>query len=250
MAGFFPNSFKTYYEPFLGGGALFFRLLPSRAVLSDSNPELIQVYTSVRDNPDGLMAALDEHSGHSRSEPYFYKVRRQHPNDLSPVERAARTVFLNKTCFNGLYRVNSKGEFNVPFGRYKNPTLYLEANIRSASAALKGAELMDADFREVCKRPRKGDFVYFDPPYQPLTRTAAFTDYTREGFGERDQSDLAELFGKLDERGCWLILSNSSTPMLRKLYSGYRTMTLRAKRAINSKGTGRGEIDELLVLNY
>lgn len=250
MAGFFPGDFKTYYEPFLGGGALFFRLLPPRAVLSDSNPELIQAYKSVRDDPGGLMSALDKHRLHSRSEDYFYKVRKQSPLELSPLVRAARTIFLNKTCFNGLYRVNSRGEFNVPFGRYKNPTLYVEANIRAASDALRSAELLVADFREVCKRPRKGDFVYFDPPYQPLTRTAAFTDYTREGFGEHDQRDLADAFRKLDKKGCSLILSNSSTPMLRKLYQDFGPRTLRAKRAINSKGTGRGAIDELLVMNY
>ncbi|MGC2359227.1 MAG: DNA adenine methylase [Thermoplasmata archaeon] len=250
MTGFFPGGFKTYYEPFLGGGALFFCLLPTHAVLSDSNPELIQVYKSVRDDPDGLMAELDEHRGHALSEAYFYKVRRQNPHSLSPLERAARTVFLNKTCFNGLYRVNSRGEFNVPFGRYSNPALYVEANIRSASDALKGAELLIADFREVCKRPRKGDFVYFDPPYQPLTRTAAFTDYTREGFGEQDQRDLADLFRRLNKRGCWLMLSNSSTLKIRGLYQDFGPMTVKAKRAINSKGTGRGVIDELLVMNY
>lgn len=250
MASYFPREFKKYFEQFLGGGAVFFRLLPDRAVLSDSNPDLIQVYETVRDNPDGLMSALDTFRARPVSEDYFYKVRKQNPRDLTVLARAARMVFLNKTCFNGLYRVNSNGEFNVPFGRYKNPTLYVKENIRAASAALKGAELRVADFRDACKQPRRGDFVYLDPPYHPLTKTSAFTDYTRDGFGEQDQRDLAESFRKLDERGCKVMLSNSATPLLRELYREFESVTLKAKRAINCKGTGRGAIDELLVMNY
>lgn len=250
MARYFPNDYGKYFEPFLGGGAVFFHLLPKEALLSDSNPDLIQVYEAVRDDPDGLMAALRSHRMRPVTEQYFYRVRKQDPRQLSRLERAARMVFLNKTCFNGLYRVNSKGEFNVPFGRYRNPALYVEANIRAASSALKGVELLAVDFREACKLPRRGDFVYIDPPYQPLSKTAAFTDYTREGFGEQDQRDLAEAFRRLDRRGCKVMLSNSATPMLRDLYREFESVTLKAKRAINCKGTDRGAIDELLVMNY
>jgi DNA adenine methylase len=250
LTEYLPKGFGTYYEPFLGGGALFFHLLPERAVLSDLNAELIQVYKSVREDPNGLMAALDKYRSRPVTEDYFYKVRQQDPRELSNLDRAARAVFLNKTCFNGLYRVNSKGEFNVPFGHYRNPAFYVAENIQAASAALKGAELWAVDFREACKRPRRGDFVYFDPPYQPLTTTAAFTDYTREGFGEADQRDLAEVFRELDKRGCMVMLSNSTTPMLRDLYREFKSVTLKAKRAISCKGNGRGAIDELLIMNY
>ena len=250
MTQYFPSEFGNYFEPFVGGGAVFFHLLPGHAVLSDSNPDLIQVYEAVRNDPEGLMSALDTFTSRPISEDLYYRVRKQNPHDLSTLERAARTIFLNKTCFNGLYRVNSEGGFNVPFGRYKNPTLYVRENIRAASFALKAAELRVADFRDACKAPRKGDFVYLDPPYDPLSRTSSFTDYTRDGFGEQDQRDLAETFRKLDKRGCKVMLSNSSTPMLRKLYQEFECVNLRAKRSINCKGSGRGAIDELLVKNY
>lgn len=250
MTSYFPEDLGTYHEPFLGGGAVFFHLSPRKAVLSDSNPDLIHVYRMVRDNPYGLKTQLDLHKKHSKEKAYFYHVREMQPRGLQPVARAARTVFLNKTCFNGLYRVNSKGEFNVPYGGYRNPSLYLEENLHLTSAALQGAKLRVEDFRLACKHPRKGDFVYLDPPYQPLTKTSSFTNYTREGFGRRDQEDLAAIFGALDRRGCKVMLSNSSTAWLRELYQEYYQVTLRAKRAINCKGTGRGAIDELLVMNY
>ena len=245
-----PNSIDTYFEPFLGGGALFFHLRPERAVLSDLNAELIHTYTMVRDAPDALMAALDAHMEHKLDQDYFYSIRGQVPKDLPPEARAARTIFLNKTCFNGLYRVNSKGGFNVPFGGYKNPTLYVRENILAASAALERAELLVSDYRVACKKARKGDFVYFDPPYDPLSKTSAFTAYTSEGFGEVQQRQLAELFRTLDRKGCKVMLSNSATPLLDELYREYAPIRLKAKRAINCKGTGRGAIDELLIMNY
>lgn len=245
-----PGSNGTYFEPFLGGGALFFHLRPKHAVLSDLNAELIHTYTMVRDEPDALMTALDLHFKYRLDEDYFYSVRRQVVNDLTPEARAARTIFLNKTCFNGLYRVNSKGGFNVPYGGYKNPTLYVRENILAASAALEGAELLVSDYRVACRKARKGDFVYFDPPYDPLSKTSAFTAYTSEGFGERQQRQLAALFRSLDRKGCKVMLSNSATPLLDELYREYAPVRLKAKRAINCKGTGRGAIDELLVMNY
>ena len=246
----FPSEFGTYFEPFVGGGAVFFHLRPQHAVLSDSNPDLIQAYEAVRDDPEGLMSALDTFRGRIITEELYYSVRRQNPRNLSALARAARTIFLNKTCFNGLYRVNSNGEFNVPFGSYKSPTLYVRENILAASLVLKNAELQVEDFRESCKAPRKGDFVYLDPPYDPLSKTSSFTDYTRGGFKEQDQRDLSEMFRELDRKGCRVMLSNSPTPMLRELYRDFKCMTLKARRAINCKGIGRGAVDELLVVNY
>jgi len=245
-----PGTFGTYFEPFVGGGALFFHLHPKHAILSDLNAELIHVYQMVRDQPEALMRALDAHFNHRLNEEYFYSVRRQRPEGLTLAARAARTVFLNKTCFNGLYRVNSKGEFNVPFGGYRNPTLYVRENILAVSAALENTELLVADYQDACNKARKGDFVYFDPPYDPLSKTSAFTSYTSEGFGERQQRELAALFRTLDRKGCKVLLSNSATPLLDELYREYAPIRLKAKRAINCKGNGRGVIDELLIMNY
>jgi DNA adenine methylase len=250
MAPFFPSEYRTYFEPFLGGGAVFFRLCPEKAVLADLNPDLVNAFQVVRDNPTALMEGLDRHAELRMNEKSFYEVRKQAVSSLSPVERAARTIYLNKTCFNGLYRVNSSGEFNVPWGGYRNPNLYDRANLLSASVQLQRKAVLLADYRRACARARKGDFVYFDPPYHPLSETSGFTSYTKEDFGDRDQTALAQTFRRLDKRGCLVMLSNSPTPLVRSLYQGFRFEVLKAKRAINSKGTGRGAIDELLVMNY
>lgn len=250
MEPFFPKDFRTYFEPFLGGGAVFFHLRPVAAVLSDSNPELINAFAMVRDDPEGLMEELDFHFPRRKEEQYFYAVRAQDPAALSPVQRAARTIFLNKTCFNGLYRVNSDGRFNVPWGGYKNPTLYNRENLLAANALLKGRKLLLSDYRKACARAKVGDFVYLDPPYHPLSETSQFTGYTKEDFGSRQQRQLAETCRRMDKRGVLFMLSNSATPLVRSLYEGFQARVLRAKRAINSKGTGRGAIDELLVTNY
>lgn len=247
---FFPKEFETYFEPFLGGGAVFFHLRPERAILADTNPELINVFQVVRDDLELLVDALERHYPHRNSEAYFYRVRKQVPSELSTVQRAARTIFLNKTCYNGLWRVNAKGEFNVPFGKYKNPTLYKTENLMEASAALRGKIVTVGDYRDICEYPRKDDFVYLDPPYQPLSVTSSFTGYTAEAFGESEQKELAVVFRKLDERGCKAMLSNSATDSVKNLYQGYRIGRVKAKRAINSQGSGRGAIDELLVMNY
>ncbi len=250
MEPFFPKDFRTYFEPFLGGGAVFFHLQPEKAMLSDSNPELVNTFTIVRDDPGGLMRALDEHLPQRTEEAYFYKVRATDPSTLSSVERAARTIFLNKTCFNGLYRVNSDGNFNVPWGGYKNPTLYDRENLPATSALLRGKNIVLADYQKVCARVKIGDFVYLDPPYHPLSETSKFTSYTKEDFGNREQRKLAETYRRLDKRGVLVMLSNSATPLVKTLYDGFRIEALKAKRAINSKGTARGAIDELLVMNY
>jgi DNA adenine methylase len=245
---------KRYYEPFLGGAAMFFFLGHGNAVLSDKNEGLVELYQVVRDKVEPLIRTLEQHQLRYRENEsdYYYDVRAVEPSKLSPVERAARFIFLNKTCFNGLYRVNSKDRFNVPFGRYKNPKICDAAGLRLASSALKSAEIIPADFEDAVRSAKRGDFIYFDPPYSPLSRTSNFTSYTPGGFGEKEQRDLARVVSELDRRGCNIMLSNSDTELTRSLYGGrdYRIVELMASRAINSKGNGRGKILELLVLNY
>jgi DNA adenine methylase len=250
IAPYLPANYRTYFEPFLGGGAVFFYLRPQKAVLADLNPDLVNTFLVVRDSPAALMEALDRHGEHRGSKDYYYAVRKQEASSLSPVDRAARTVFLNKTCFNGLYRVNSRGEFNVPWGDYSNPKLYDPKNILAASAQLQGKDILLADYRVACARAREGDFVYFDPPYHPVSVTSGFTSYTKEEFGDREQAALAQMLRRLDRRGCFVMLSNSPTPFVRSLYEGFEIKVLKATRAINSKGTKRGAVDELLVTNY
>lgn len=250
MQEFWPPDWDTYLEPFLGGGAVFLRLAPERAIIGDLNDELMNCYRVVQTDVDLLMEALDEHQPHKTNKQYFYEVRKPNPAKLNPVDRAARTIFLNKTCYNGLYRVNSKGEFNVPFGRYKNPQLYDEQTLRQCAKVLRTALLATADYRDLLTYARSGDFVYLDPPYQVVSETANFTGYTKDQFAEEDQVQLAEVYTGLDERNCKVMLSNSDTPLVRKLYNEYRIEELKAKRAISSKASTRGEITELLILNY
>ena len=239
-----PPSYGRYFEPFLGGGALFFALRPARGVLSDVNREIIDCYTAVRDDVAGLVAALRDHRYESN---HYYAVRDADPAKLSLVERAARTIFLNKTGFNGLYRVNRSGKFNVPFGRYSKPSICDEENLRACSAALADVELLAGDFENAAARARAGDFVYFDPPYVPLSRTAAFTAYAPGGFDLDAQARLADFFGKLAERGVAVLLSNSDVPAIRKLYARYPMDSIEATRVINCKATRRGPVRELLV---
>lgn len=248
---YFPENFKHYFEPFTGGAAVFFHLRSNRAKfqaeLSDLNSELINCYTVIRDDLDSLIEDLQKHKN---EEEYFYKIRATDPDSLSATERASRLIYLNKTCFNGLYRVNSKGRFNVPFGFYKNPSTCNETNLRACQKALQNTELNCNPFEHVLKKARKGDFVYFDPPYHPLTSTSNFTSYTKNSFSAEDQQRLAETFAELDKRGCYLMLSNSDCPFIRGLYESFRVETVYAMRAINCKAQGRGRISEVLVLNY
>jgi DNA adenine methylase len=242
-----PGSYSRYMEPFLGGAAVFFYLQPAESLLFDLNPELIELYEVVRDEPEALIAALKRHFN---QRDYYYRVRAQNPDDLSPVERAARFVFLNRTCYNGLYRVNRQGQFNVPFGRYKNPTICDESGLRAAAQALQKAQLKAADFATVLDAARPGDLIYFDPPYEPLSSTSSFTAYTATGFSGDDQRRLADVFRALDARGCLLMLSNSSAALIYELYSGYHIHEISARRAINSNSNGRGAIKELLITNF
>ncbi|MBX9688675.1 MAG: DNA adenine methylase [Candidatus Obscuribacterales bacterium] len=248
---FFPQNFKSYFEPFTGGAAVFFHLKNKhknfKATLSDLNQELINCYTIIRDQAYELIADLKKHKN---EEEYFYALRAVATESLSPIERASRLIYLNKTCFNGLYRVNSKGKFNVPFGFYKNPATCNETSILASSQALKDCDLNCSPFDAVLKHAKKGDFVYFDPPYHPLSSTANFTSYTKDSFSGSDQERLAETFAELDRRGCLLMLSNSDCEFIRNLYKNYRTETVYALRAINCKAEGRGKISEVLVLNY
>jgi len=255
----FPITFRDYFEPFVGGGAVFFFLhsqgrLRGGATLSDSNEELMNCYRVIRDHVDELVEKLWEHDAQKMDKDYYYKVRKWDRDgrieNMSAAERAARTIFLNRTCYNGLYRVNSKGQFNVPYGRYKNPTVCDEQNLRAASQALQGVDLYTEDFERCLKRVKPGDFVYFDPPYHPLSATSSFTSYTKEDFGEEEQRRLARVFQKLEQRGCKVMLSNSDTPLVWKLYEDYRIGRVEANRAISCKASTRKGVTELVILNY
>ena len=246
-----PGDFSGYHEPFIGGGALFFalaaggRLRP--AYLSDDDTALIEVYTALREGVEGVIAALREHR-YERD--HYYRVRAQRPEELSLAERAARVIYLNKTCYNGLYRENRAGQFNVPFGRYANPTICDEPNLRAAAAVLQGVDLAQRPFPTVLDVAKAGDFVYFDPPYVPVSATAHLAAYTRPGCGPDDQRRLRDVFAALAERGVRAMLSNSDTPFVRELYAGFRVEQIFAARAVNSKANGRGKVAEVLVMNY
>ena len=242
-----PLKFKRYFEPFIGGGALFFGLLPDEAVLGDSNPELINCYQAVRDKPTELIAAV---SRLRVNESEFYRLRELDPERMSPVERAARLIYLNKTCYNGLYRVNKEGRFNTPYGRHSNVTLVDPANLLSASAALRKAQLVCGDFATVLDTAEKDDFIYLDPPYVPVGKFSDFKRYTKGQFYEADQERLAEEFRELAGKGCFVLLSNSFNEKTAKLYSKFLQRTVQMPRFVNCKGEGRGKVDELLISNY
>ncbi len=241
---------NTYYEPFVGGGAVFFDLLPKNAELSDLNNELVATYNVIKNNVDELIQSLQKHI---YDKEYYLEVRAKKVEDLSDVEVASRFIFLNRTGFNGLYRVNKSGQFNVPFGRYNNPVICDEDNLRRVSDALQDVTITHQDYKQVLKTAKSGDFIYLDPPYYPINATSSFTSYIAEGFLEKEQTELRDTFVKLHEKGCFVMLSNSDTPFINELYSGLDGITINkitAGRSINSKGSGRGKITEVLVTNY
>ncbi len=245
--------FRAYHEPFIGGGALFFelfrtgRLREKDAFLSDTNIRLIEAYLGVRNEAGRVIALLHEHKQRHCKE-YYYAMRSRTPDEL--VERAARIIYLNKTCFNGLFRENSKGLFNVPMGRYANPVICDEANLRAVSSALQHARIEARPFDTVLDTAQAGDLAYFDPPYDPVSSTASFTSYASTGFGGKEQERLAGVFRELSEGGVMAILSNSKTRFIEALYEGFHQQTVYATRNVNSRADRRGAIEELLVTNF
>ena len=246
-----PENYNRYFEPFIGGGALFFELQPDNAYISDMNEELINLYKVVRDNVEELITDLQKHD---ISKEYFMEIRNidrtEEYENWSDVQKASRFIYLNRTCFNGMYRVNSKGEFNVPFGHYKNPRILDENNLINCSNLLQRSEIKHADFSEILKKVKKGDFVYFDPPYVPLSETSSFTSYTKDGFDMDMQLSLRDVCDELDSMGVKFLLSNSDTQFVNELYENYNIKKVFASRQINANADGRGKITEVLVRNY
>jgi DNA adenine methylase len=255
IVAYLPNDVKNcrYVEPFVGGGAVLFHLQPKRATLNDLNAELMNVYQVIKNNPDALINDLKKHENNST---YFYAIRHLDRNpdyrNLSDIERASRIIYLNKTCFNGLYRVNSAGEFNSPFGNYKNPNIINEPVLRAVSKYLNSnaVELLNEDYATVLDKVEHGSFVYLDPPYHPISVNSNFTGYVQGGWNMFDQVRLKEACDKLNAGGIRFLLSNSSADFIKDLYKQYHIHTVKAIRAINSDGANRGEIDELLIRNY
>ena len=253
---FVPGLLANYYEPFLGGGAIFLtvcrRDTKFNAFLSDTNSELINSYKMVKAKPSDLIRSLSKLRRRYRSTPdkedFYYEIRARNPTGA--IERAARFIFLNKTCYNGLYRVNPSGEFNVPFGHHVNPKIFDPNNIEAVSKALREtrAILRTIDYRKATASCRNGDFVYFDPPYHPSSQTSSFTDYTPKGFKEEDQKELSRVFANLVKRGCRVLLSNSNTRLVRKLYADYDRKNIVVNRPINRVGTGRRGFKEIIVV--
>jgi DNA adenine methylase len=254
-----PAEIRTYAEPFSGGAALFFSLAQDdlsglrdgrrfkHAILADRNEDLIACYRAVRDAVEELIVALGEYR---YDKDLFYEVRDRDPSKMGDVERGARVLFLNRTCFNGLWRVNSSGKFNVPFGRYTNPKIVDPVLLRAASKALQKVTLTHADFSKVTAKLEAGDFVYFDPPYVPASETADFTSYAVEGFGANEQARLVEELERLRTRGVFAMLSNADTPHTRALYKDFHFETVDAPRSINANGAKRGTATELIVTNW
>jgi DNA adenine methylase len=244
-----PERFGRYYEPFAGGAALFFATAPREAVLADDNRDLIETYRAITEDVDGVVRRLELHRRH-HGETHYYETRARW-NDAqvswSALDRAATFIYLNKTCFNGLWRVNRGGAFNVPMGRYTDPPICVPDALRTAAIVLARAELRHQDFRLAAADAARGDFVYFDPPYDPVTKTANFTSYTQGAFGDDDQRALAELAKALVARGVRVMLSNSDTPFVRTLYRGLTIDRVKCPRAINSDASRRGDVDEVIV---
>lgn len=252
---YIPSDYNIYFEPFVGAGAVLFDLQPATALINDANQELINCYRVIRDQPSKL---IEHAKSHTNTKSYFYRLRAldRSPTfeSLSPLERASRIVFLNKTCFNGLFRVNSQGHFNVPYSKYKNPRIVDEAAIAAVSRYLRAAtiEMTSDDFEDAVRGAERDDFVYLDPPYDPISDTSSFTGYNLPSFDRQQQRRLKRVCDDLTRRGCKILLSNSATQFIRNLYSNERRYTIievKANRNINSVSTSRGKIKELLIFN-
>ncbi len=251
----FPKNIEryNYIEPFIGGGAVLFHLQPKKAIINDFNEELTNVYTVIKNNLTELIADLKKH----KNEPgYFYKIRSLDRTEaykkLTPVQRASRIIYLNKTCFNGLYRVNKAGEFNVPYGRYKNPNIINEPVLKAVSKFLNSSniKIKSGDYSDILKQVDKKCFVYLDPPYHPVSKSSSFTSYIRGGWSSNDQVILKKACDELNRKGVKFLLSNSADKFIKDLYKGYNITVVKASRAINANAAGRGEVDEVLIKNY
>lgn len=247
LASLAPARFERYHEPFVGGGALFFALRPERSLLGDRNAELVNLYEVVRDEPEALIKAM---AAHENSREHFQRVRGLHPDALPPVERAARTLFLNRTCYNGLYRVNRHGLFNVPYGNQAHTSFFQPTIVRAAHRALQGAEIFCEDFEACAGRVRPGDFVYLDPPYAAALRDGKAFKYQANGFGEAEQRRVAEIFRLLDQRGALVMASNADCQLTRQLYAGFEIDALSVRRRIGGRQERRGRAAEVVVRNY
>lgn len=253
---YYCKQFNTYYEPFVGAGAVLFDLQPENAVINDTNEELINVYKVIKDSKK-LEKLLDDLKNHEYNSDYFYQIRELDRTDdyknLEDYKKASRFIYLNKTCYNGLYRVNSKGQFNVPFGKYKNPDYINEEVLRAVHKYLNNnnVEILKGDYKDAVKNASYGDFIYFDPPYDPVSETSDFTSYSKEGFGREDQTELRDTFKELYEKGCYVLLSNSNTDYINEIYSeieGVEIIKVDASRSINSKADKRGKVKEVLII--
>lgn len=250
-----PDNYNSYFEPFIGGGALFFDLSPDKAVINDFNNELMNCYQQIKKHPQKLIELLTKHQENNSKE-YYLELRAvdrdNRINKMTDVERAARIMYMLRVNFNGLYRVNSKNQFNVPYGRYKNPKIVDSELILSISTYLNSNDIriLNGDFEEAVKSVLAGDFIYFDPPYIPLSETSAFTSYTHEGFSYEEQVRLRDVFRKLDKKGAYVMLSNSSSPLVEELYKGFNIHKVEATRTNGAKASSRGKISEIIVTNY
>ena len=253
-----PKKISTYVEPFVGGGAILFHLQPKKAIINDFNKELMNVYQVIKDNPNELIKVLKEHK-ELNSEDYFYEIRsldrRDDFENLSSVQKAGRIIYLNKTCYNGLFRVNRAGFFNTPYGKYKNPSIVNEVTIKAISNYFNSPNIkfLTGDYKEALKSLRRGAFVYFDPPYMPISSSSSFTGYTEHGFDYEKQVELRDECLKLHDRGVKFLQSNSYSPEILELYSDQKVFNIeivKAKRSINSQSDKRGEISEVLIYNY
>ncbi|OGH07648.1 MAG: hypothetical protein A2W22_00605 [Candidatus Levybacteria bacterium RBG_16_35_11] len=245
---FKPAHFNRYIEPFVGGGALLFELNFMEGLINDSNEELINCYEIIRDNPEDLIKDLYKHVNTAE---YFYEIRKQNSSELTKLERASRLIYLNRTCYNGLWRVNQKNQFNTPFGRYTNPKIVNAELIPQVSTFLKNVKIYCMDFEKfLLENAKEEDFIYLDPPYHPISKYSDFKRYTKDFFGLEEQKRLAFIFKKLHEKGCKLLLSNSYSDFILELYKDFNIVIIDARRNINKNPDGRGLIKEILIKNY